>query len=51
MLCCAGVVMAKLGGVVTVTDLAPNLPLLQHNCKTNGVVACLEYLLAHLMLF
>lgn len=28
--------MAKLGAVVTVTDLKSNLPLLQHNCKTNG---------------
>jgi hypothetical protein len=40
MSCRAGVVMAKLGAVVTVTDLASNLPLLQHNCKTNGAYTC-----------
>jgi hypothetical protein len=34
----AGVVMAKLGADVTVTDLAPNLPLLQHNCSANGTL-------------
>jgi hypothetical protein len=29
--------MAKLGASqVAVTDLAPNLPLLAHNCSTNG---------------
>lgn len=32
----AGVVMAKLGAEVTLTDLAGNLPLLQHNCRANG---------------
>lgn len=40
LLCCAvllpGLVMAKLGAAVTVTDLAGNLPLLQHNCTANG---------------
>jgi hypothetical protein len=29
--------MAKLGADVTVTDLAPNLALLQHNCAANGM--------------
>lgn len=28
--------MAKLGAAVTLTDLAPNLPLLQDNCTRNG---------------
>eukprot|EP00879_Flechtneria_rotunda_P030302 GHRR01032922.1.p1 GENE.GHRR01032922.1~~GHRR01032922.1.p1 ORF type:complete len:247 (+),score=39.72 GHRR01032922.1:247-987(+) len=31
------VVMAKLGAHVCATDLIPNLPLLQDNCRTNGV--------------
>jgi hypothetical protein len=35
--------MAKLGGHVTVTDLAPNLPLLQQNCAANGeLLSCLS---------
>jgi hypothetical protein len=44
VLCLAtGVTMAKLGGKVTVTDLAPNLPLLQQNCAANGeLLACLS---------
>lgn len=49
-LCCAvllpGLVMAKLGGAVTATDLAGNLPLLQHNCTANGV--CVPVALTHI---
>lgn len=35
---CAGIVAAKLQAAVTLSDLAGNLPLLQHNCKANGEV-------------
>ena len=35
----AGIVLARLGADVTLTDLEPNLPLLAGNCKTNGAVA------------
>lgn len=33
----AGIVLARLGADVVLTDLAPNLPLLAGNCKANGV--------------
>eukprot|EP00878_Enallax_costatus_P010031 GHUV01010470.1.p1 GENE.GHUV01010470.1~~GHUV01010470.1.p1 ORF type:complete len:179 (+),score=53.42 GHUV01010470.1:849-1385(+) len=34
---CVAVVTAKLGGIVTATDLKGNLPLLTDNCRSNGV--------------
>lgn len=32
----AGIVLARLGADVVLTDLQPNLPLLAENCKANG---------------
>ena len=32
----AGIVLARLGAHVILTDLLPNLPLLIDNCKANG---------------
>lgn len=34
----AGIVLARLGADVVLTDLAPNLPLLRDNCKANGML-------------
>lgn len=36
MRCSAGIVLANLGALVTLTDLAGNLPLLQENVFSNG---------------
>ncbi len=33
----AGIVLARLGAEVVLTDLLPNLPLLADNCKANGM--------------
>ena len=33
----AGIVLARLGADVLLTDLEPNLPLLAHNCTANGM--------------
>ena len=33
----AGIVLARLGADVVLTDLAPNLPLLRDNCEANGM--------------
>ena len=35
----AGIVLATLGADVLLTDLGPNLPLLQDNCTANGMPA------------
>lgn len=35
----AGIVLARLGADVVLTDLAPNLPLLRDNCKANGMLS------------
>lgn len=34
----AGIVLARLGADVVLTDLGPNLPLLTDNCKANGML-------------
>lgn len=39
----AGIVLARLGADVVLTDLVPNLPLLKDNCEANGMLwLCLK---------
>ena len=46
-----GIVLARLGAHVILTDLLPNLPLLIDNCKANGKQGpCYTCLAKHLLL-
>ena len=43
----AGIVLARLGADVILTDLGPNLPLLTDNCKANGTLSSSLHTLLH----